>query len=387
MTATPDHEPVPSRIDQSLPLIERLQAECDGVGSVSDYIYALGVSFRNLPEHRANMLQLQRAARLVVDPRGHETDDSMSTDAFYWGEILGYTVCDRSIGSSWPIISRELIDKNCIELLNRLQEPYSDEELGLLDPSTAIIGELEEMDTINPELDDLIGRFADALTENPKLQYHVVLGFRYIMKHVIETATNDVAMANACQSILEANNIELGSSLAIVPIDEHRRKIMEWYANHYLDLKLDEEDDGDTYIENSHDISVALNAEMKLSKILERGDIIQSRGDVLVVTISDDDSLHQAHLFDGGQIFEADYVGLRVFEGPTEAMIPRLKAIRRGEPAQAEQTDHTQSYTVMMEVEHAFVSAPDGEHRFFPENTTTYLVLGNNHISLSRYVL
>lgn len=382
-----EHEPTHSRIDDRLSLEDRLHAECHSTGSISNYVNALGIYYSAVDEHKPNLLQMQRLARMAIDMRGQETDSSLQTDSFYWGEILGYTVGERLIGQEWPRLSWEILKSEQHAILNTYHTNSDDipspEQL-----SAYIIGDLETLERLPPKLNDIIETWACQLTDDPQLQHNIIMGYRFIMKNIVQTATNDVSVTNEYHSILEANDIELFDGSHVESIDGVRRSVMEWFAQHYIDLAIKGNEEGNAFFAKLDQITRLINIEMKAFPGLNIDDPVRIEGEVLVVTLENDaETLSEVRLIHDNVAVEGDVGFIYVFEGPTEEMIPRLAAKSRGEATSLDEPGLTNNYTVHLELKNAVAIAKDGTTETFPDDHTVYIVLSNNQIKMSRYVL
>lgn len=57
-------------------VLDQLLSERDSVDSTRGYVFALGTRYNAMPEHKANMLQLQRMAGLLTNPTNEPSSHS-----------------------------------------------------------------------------------------------------------------------------------------------------------------------------------------------------------------------------------------------------------------------------------------------------------------------
>jgi hypothetical protein len=194
------------------PLVEQLLRERDVVQSTKDYISARAVYFESDPEHHPSMLQLQRIAHFVTDPNSVNKTPSQATIAFYLGTVLGYTMCDRMVGETWPTTSYEVTGTGFSQDFRTLRIDSSDNSGAENRQRVAdsILGSLEDLDSrvTIPLADELAEEWATELTPNEHSQQHFIMGFRYILRQLIEQKISSKSIKSEFHALIGNSDLD-----------------------------------------------------------------------------------------------------------------------------------------------------------------------------------
>jgi len=373
--SAPEHSPqtpIEKKLSKLSP-IDRLVSERDSVGSTREYLSTLAIYYNSVDQHRPNMLQLQRIARFVTDPNNKGEQQPKQTDAFYWGEILGYTACDRLIGDQWPTMSYKLLNDTTRTSIASLFEEDLPVSENLDIASMLITAELEQLDgtKIPPMYDELIEQWAQEISQDEFEQHHIILGFRHVIRQVVEIATAETHIEHEFLQIMDKNEIDDKNAYEIDHIADLRDVIMDSFADHYIAFGDINTDDDDKYAEAVDYLTYGVNRDfVKYEKLGYDDDIIIS-GDVKCILISDDpDVENQACHFGDDVVIEGSVGPLSVCETPSVAGFEILK---KG-PEEGDDID-TDLFGVVMFIENPVLVDSQAKHTIPPFGDRTLAVI------------
>jgi len=370
------------------PLIDRLEKERDAIGGTNEYITELIDMYDSSKEHHPNMLQLQRLAHLFVDADTTHQTTSNQAFAFYKGEVLGYTAAYYLKGEDWPDKSYKLLNKQFgLDPKNfKSRADYEEEKSRATNQTYAerinemaltTIGGLENSQpgTISSIFDEMIEEWADNASDDPQEQIYLMMGFRYILSHIVQTPPKETSPDDGFSAIVE-DEVEDITYPKVESIDHVRDEIMDSFAKHYTAYKITGEEQGDEY-EFALDYLV-----LKMLQDFEKNTSIEFEDDVIiagkVMTISEDElsetegSIAETLAHDVrvegrvSQIVITDIPGMSLFTNPNTSEMNR--------------------YGVCLALTNVILISDDGTRTFIPETTTFSVVLSYPDVVLRKYV-
>lgn len=371
---------------KKLSLVERVELEEARVGSLADYIHSLGIYYGAVPEHAANMLQLQRAARVATDQLGDQAALSPAANAFYWGEILGYRVSDALIGDAWGHASYRLINHDLLERVNSFEDQTDDVALRYHMVADEVMGELESMDGTRfpPVMDEYIETRVRAMTDDPRTQHYMSMGFRYVVSLVTKTASSGVAVANTFYEMMDENEMDDGPLPEKVAVDGVRDYLMERFADHITTYGVFDEED-DEAVDAIHDyLGTKLNQDFLKCKELSFEDDVVVSGDALFVSFGAQTGEVKAHLLPPGTSLHGSVSAISMLEVPTNEMIARLRLLQENPEASLEPF-RTNIFGVTMVLDKPFIMSDEGVMQEMGSISEVCVVLNNPAVKLFTY--
>ena len=267
-------------------VLDQLLSERDSVDSTRDYVFALGTQYSAIPEHRANMFQLQRMAGLLTNPTNEPSFPQRLTDAFYWGEILAYTSQERIDGRGWADASYMMFNQSMTATLKEHRDLKPTSKDNLLDVATERMLELAEAEHMSSAMDQFVAMLAIDISDDEDEQMYVILGFRHIIMQITQIAQQaehiaaatkvaynsiakveaDTAEADLVEServwaahelreLFDEDSGDVIDGTETEPINDIPGQIMESYRKHMHDFGLFDDTDVDVLETVHHDVT------------------------------------------------------------------------------------------------------------------------------------
>jgi hypothetical protein len=184
-----------------LMLVERSQ-----YSSLAEYIRELVGDYTNLDGGKANMLQLERTARALTNPRNEQSYPSTLTDAFYWGEIIAYRMNDFVSDGAWGARAYGTINSSMKEIFAPKDGEASEHSIvrheRLADEKLSEL-EVRDMYELLHGSDELIVSLTEEMQHMPEERQYTMLGFRYIAQQQLDKD----GYKGMCSDMLEANGM------------------------------------------------------------------------------------------------------------------------------------------------------------------------------------
>ena len=368
-------------------IYKRLLDERDRVGSTRAYLDGLQVSYESVPEHYPNMLQLQRIARLYTNPTNEPTFPGDLTKAFYWGEILAYTMQERMVGETWPTSSYEMLNYAMTTKLAELRDKTVPQSDNLLNIAATAMGELE-MATIvamPPGTDELIVEWAEQITDNEAQQSHIILGFRHINAEVIQAVLRyekhqirkqfDLMMTNG-----EINDVK---KIKTEPINDVRDRIMQYYTDQVIEYgAFDKNDEAET------DAAIAslkdtMNKAFVQMEGIEVEDFLHITGNAVFIIYNEATGERMTHMLDRREALEGTVDAIAIVETPSTKTIMRLQEYIIDTTDAEEETN---PIGVVLMLKHPVFVDKDGKNHQIGGDLVAGLVMSNPDMHMSKYV-
>jgi hypothetical protein len=396
-----EHDPsVSDRPDQPA-LIERVYAERDTFGSSLDYVHELITRYSALPEHRANMLQLQRMARTIVNPTAVDMSAEPAISAFYWGEVLGYSTCHMLYGDDWTA-------KHWHRLNGVQQRQYEQTWNYFDDPAESTVEymsedikvELDASNDILPvDLEDVAEQIAIEISNDPEIHGHMLLGFRHIMlaatqrskdipefDELYEEAPVEQELGSADILNREYRVRFMNAEYKTANID--RQEIMNIFfeACEALNVPLLPEND-QAYLTSLQDLMMLVNKRIMEHPVLRLEQEYTFSGTVLAATYSKDTPRGlEPFLLNEKTIVEGSMGPVYILEGPSESMVGVLQ--NEPNPSPEMLAEHATPYCVLLEINSAVIQQPKNPEVHQPkQHDQLFIVLGNEQLHMTKLVL
>ena len=396
-----EHDPSVSNRPDQPELVERINAEIHKHGSALEYVHTLILQLTELPEHRANILQLQRLARTIVTPNGIHTAESNAVHAFYWGEVLGYSTCLTLYGDEW-------IAKHW-RRLNSVQQEYFEQASEMFeDPldSTAehmsqdIHDELELSDDILPTaLDEMAENIALQISSDPDIYGHIVLGFRHQLLAATQPLKGISELENeANQTPLHQEVSELLFQNGYLPLEQNphfeaahvlREEISNLFGEILVELEIGERpiDDID-YQRQLNQLTEAINKRIADHPTLSLGEEYRFGNKVIATTYSFDNPNAMTPLFlDDGSVIEGSLGPVYVMDGPSRVMIEQLNGTQEFDGSDPDSL--ITPYCLYLEVTNAIIQEPgeEGVVHTIPDDKDLFIIIENEALEIARFVV
>lgn len=376
-----EHDPsVSDRPDQPA-LIERVYAERAEYSSTIEYVNALITHYSSAPEHKANLLQMERLSRTIFDPRNTGEEIEHSMDAFFWGQVLGYAAgqhyTDEPIHEDyWKYVSGDL-QKRYRESKEDAA-PNSDQALTLM--GLTMQGELELADEEIPtELEAFIDSHAPEIHREQFLQDYIKFGFRYSTLIALRYGVFSSVMKNGGIERLNSGRYEDSEVV-------HQGIMNIVYAAMEEHDFTEAPESKETYERNLKLLTNTVNQELKAPFETSAGQEYRFSGAVMAMVENyEDPSASTTFLVTDGAYIEASYESIRVTEGPTEAAVEHFDRMGMIDPSILK--DCATPYCVVMEVSNPVIQEPDGTVHQLQEYERLSIVLSNDYLHLHRFVI
>jgi len=376
-------------------LMDLLSYERDAVGSTSAYLHATGVYFESVPEHAANMLQLQRMARMAVNPNNEASFPATLTNAFYWGEILAYTAQERVIGDTWAAYSYEIFNKN----INGFYESWRNESISHYENQQRV-GQLilKDLGLFNdaklaPGMGDLLHAWAGDLTSDMDEYKHVLLGFRHVMQQVIEEE-NIVAEENVAEAALAAkdefngmlqfNKIDDTKGVELETIADVRSRLLEGFLarreayGQYNTNDPEAVDDEKTYL------AIVMKKQLNSMEGVDEGDYLRL-GSGSFVLYDADGAPGVAYVLGENECIEGTVATIDIATVPSSHGLEVLRGDDRVTPSMLPE-DYSDPFGLLLVVEYPVLINADGERIQLGAHKVAGIVLNDEQTELWRYL-
>jgi hypothetical protein len=344
------------------PLVEQLLRERDVVQSTKDYISACTVYFESDPAHRPSMLQLQRIAHFVTDPNGANKSPSQATTAFYLGTVLGYTLADRMVGEDWPTKSYEVTGVGFSQDFRALRIDSSDNSgaENRQHVADSVLGSLEELDSrvTIPFADELAEDWAIELTHNEHAQQHFIMGFRYVLRQLIEQTIGKDDIKNKFHSLIEKDEI-VDTVEQLQPINKVIKRLVSRYVLYrkkYGEVNIN---NARAHLEACAKLSALMDQAYAKEAGLDYDDSLLIDGDALLIIHNNKNpEASTVDTLTGGQHLTGRAGNIVVDEVPSPRAFSILQDIKSGE-AVTSQEMKTAPFGLCLEIKDPVIITPD----------------------------
>lgn len=382
---------------------ERIYSERDSNGSTVNYIRDLIFYYEAIDDHRPDMLQLQRIAKTIVDPFQRLDDEDLSVSAFYWGEVVAYSVCHtiynpQETGIKWNEIAWKA--------LNRRQQDEYQETWFQEDPTRSTVEEMgitiqgqlaEDDDALEAPYIDLIERFAQETTNDPNLQDYMKLGYRYVLTSVLQNIPESVKTSHEFQRLLLFNDLStkihenLAEALRWEDAEPLRQDILAAFSEYcepLQSLPYYEATDEKRYAEALHDLTYLMNTWLSHHKDFAQNTDFRFSGTTVAAYFNHSEAEKSMYPFviEEGAILEGSIEELCVFEGPTHESLEFLRTTDTGESKPVPKTMQT-NYCLYAKIQNGVIETPDGITTTVPPDESLFVVLTAGSTQMSRCVL
>lgn len=336
-------------------VLDQLLSERNSVDSTRGYVFALGTRYNAMPEHKANMLQLQRMAGLLTNPTNEPSFPQRLTDAFYWGEILAYTSQERIDGKGWADASYMMLNRSMTATFQERRDSKLSGMDNLLDIATKKMLELAKAEHMSPAMDQFVAMLAIDISDNKDEQTHIVLGFRHIIMQITQiaqqaehiAAATKVAYMSIAQveaDTVKANSVESERVWAAhelrEPFDEDSGdvidgtetesindipgRIMESYRKHMHDFGPFDDTDEDVLETVQHDVTERMGRDFRDMEGIKQQDFIRVSGNAVFLVYSESDEVPLMFMLGHDEHLEGFVETVALTEIPTENAVARL---------------------------------------------------------------
>lgn len=383
-------------------LYEQLMSERDSVGSTRTYLRVLGIYYQSVPEHAANMMQLQRLAGLLTNPTNEPTFSKELTDAFYWGEILAYNTQERLVGEGWAAGSYKILSEAMVAKLGEFRDaklPYND---NLLQVAATIMGGLGVASgkIMPPAMDQLIIKWAEEITDDKEQQWHIILGFRHVIIEVIRHALDNdddedgenseqevrerARISNEFLELADRNDIDDVQGFETEPINDIRERIMESYADYVLAYGPYDENNEDDLGRLEGYLTQAMNRDFSDMEGIEPGDFLRIGGNAFFILYGETDASQMLYMLGANEFLEGSAEALAIVETPSSRTIIRLQE----HIIEADEADEeTNPLGVVLVLKDPVLVNSEGTHIQIDGNRVAGLVMSNPDMHMSKYLL
>lgn len=372
----------------ALHTMDQLRAECLEYGSVAEYVRSLAAEY-NVDDQRRNMLQLQRMAYILTNPKNDESFPRSLTNAFYWGEILAYRSQEELSPEEWATNSYELFNQNMQASTAQARQPSG----------KSMMEALEEIEApfIHPGLDDLIIQWSGEITAD-EAQWYMILGFRHVIVQVtrqemgyepgfakkdFEFTETEALFKEKFSVITEQQEFDLVEEVQAVSIDAVRDHIMESLADHII--AADEFYGGYTD-QFEFFLNKSLRTDFEAMEDLKEGDIIYMEGNGVFVSYDHETESENIFLLGEGERLQGVARNVVIAPVPTASAIKAM----RGEQIDVNATSATEDIDLMgvvLIIENPVIISPDGIPANHGDGQAACIVLNNSDMSLKKYLV
>lgn len=322
---------------EGLYYLDQLRIDQAAAGSVAEYVRTLGTNYLASPEHRPNMLQLQRMAKMVTNPNNEPAYSEGWTAAFYWGEVLAYRAQESIRPYGWAKKSYEVFSQNMTTQFFKNRRTPLDAPDSRLHMAAITLGELEMAteETMPDDLDTLALEWADAMIADPAEQSYMLLGFRHVVTQVMKRVNDeqeDQWFVDEYEAIAFENGDPVDGELADEPeresVDDVRDELMLSYKKHKKKLSNVDMDSEIAERDAQEYIGQLMLKDFEKMEGLAAGDLVEFSGGGAFNVETEQRDNRLLRLIHEGEIVRGEIETISLGYMPT---LTTLRAIKMGE--------------------------------------------------------
>ncbi|MBC7459415.1 hypothetical protein H7200_01725 [Candidatus Saccharibacteria bacterium] len=367
-------------------IIKTIESERSTVGSTRDYIHATGVYYQSVPEHSANMLQLQRIAHLLTNPDNEPVATKNVTNAFYWGEILGYAIGDR-MDRQWASMSYSAFNKNVLKNLKDNRDTSMTPRENLQYTVDLMMGDLEQRAgaAIPPEFENMIQEWAEELSQDSNDQMHIIMGFRFIMQQISYPDKGSVAFANTFYDMMDKNEIDDLMANEVEDLHDVQEALLDRYVDHRMRIGEFDETNPKNIADVTEYLSRKLSADLVEIEGVDDGDDVMVRGNAMYVVIDTETGVQTFAFLGLNEVLKGTIDSVIVMPVPTNESIPILRRHLDDRTTDISRVGEN-TFGVVMILRHPILRQPSGKHLPAKGDVVAGVVMNNPSVEILKFI-